>query len=142
MLFRSAADVIVGVPGETEQHHRQAMDFISSLGISALHVFTYSIRPGTKAAQMAEQVQPAERHQRSVQLHELSKHLQRKFIETQLSATRPVLFEKEQKDGYIYGFTDNYLRVRVHSRPELSNHIVDTKLISINDDLTIEGATI
>lgn len=133
-----AADVIVGVPGETEAHHKQAMQFIESMELSALHVFTYSKRPGTKAAQMPNHVEANEQHQRSVEMHELSNRLQLKFIENQLNTTRSVLFEKEQKDEYIYGFTDNYLRIKAKLNTARSNNIVNAKLLRANDDLTIE----
>lgn len=134
-----AADVIVGVPGETIEHHEQAMAFIESLKVSALHVFSYSERPGTKAALMTEQVEKQERHHRSEQMHKLSNQLQRQFIENQLGKTRPVLFEKTQKDGYIYGFTDNYLRVKAKYDASFPNKILNTKLISVDLENNIEG---
>ncbi|MFO7863655.1 MAG: radical SAM protein, partial [Salinivirgaceae bacterium] len=134
-----AADVIVGTPGETDELHRQAMNFIASLQLSALHVFTYSQRPNTKAATMANQVDAATKNTRSKQMHELSETLEKKFIETQLNTTHAVLFEKPQKDGYIYGFTDNYLRVKTPYANGLENTITNVFLRSVNDKNEING---
>ncbi|MDA3867292.1 MAG: tRNA (N(6)-L-threonylcarbamoyladenosine(37)-C(2))-methylthiotransferase MtaB [Salinivirgaceae bacterium] len=134
-----AADVIVGTPGETDVLHRRAMDFIAELQLSALHVFTYSQRPNTKAATMEEQVNAATKNERSKQMHELSQTLEKKFIETQLNSTHSVLFEKPQKDGYIYGFTDNYLRVKVPYTNGLDNTITNVNLRSVNNENEVNG---
>ncbi len=133
-----AADVIVGVPGETEAHHQQAMSFIQSLDISYLHVFTYSERPGTKAAQMAEQVDKQTRNKRSRQMHELSDKLKIRFINQQLGKKHDALFENEIKNGFIYGYTDNYLQVKVSHAEELQNNIKEVKLLKTDNNGTIE----
>ena len=134
-----AADVIVGVPGETDEHHHRALEFIKSLNLSYLHVFTYSSRPGTKAAEMEGQVNAQVKQQRSREMHELADKLSRKFLEKHLKTNRKVLFEKEIKDGYIYGFTDNYIRVKTHYTKGMENTILTVYLSEIDKEGHIKG---
>jgi threonylcarbamoyladenosine tRNA methylthiotransferase MtaB len=134
-----AADVIVGVPGETEKDHQESINFLKSIDISYLHVFTYSERPGTKAAKMELQISKQIKNERSKALHELSNEFLLKFLEKNLNKTKEVLFEKEIKDGYIYGFTDNYVRTKVRYVKGLENSINQTLLVKIDENNDVLG---
>ena len=101
---------------------------------SYLHVFTYSERDNTEAALMNNVVPKTIRVERSRILRSLSKKKSRIFYNSQLNKTRNVLFESENKYGYIYGYTDNYLRVRMPWNPEFSNQLVSAKMKEIDDE--------
>jgi threonylcarbamoyladenosine tRNA methylthiotransferase MtaB len=115
------ADVIVGYPGETEQEFLSTYRFLSDLAVSYLHVFTYSERPNTEAVNLEGVVSQAERNKRSKMLRALSVKKRRAFYETQLGKTATVLFEGENKKGYITGFTENYVKVRAPWNPKSVN---------------------
>lgn len=134
-----AVDVIVGVPGESGEDHLNTIDFLTSIDISYLHVFTYSERPDTKAAKMKNQVPKQVKTERSKNLHELSDKFLLKFLHNNLKKVRPVLYEKEVKNGFIYGFTDNYIRTKVVYEQGMENQIVDTQLIEIDDNKDVLG---
>ncbi|PLX20218.1 MAG: tRNA (N(6)-L-threonylcarbamoyladenosine(37)-C(2))-methylthiotransferase MtaB, partial [Salinivirgaceae bacterium] len=136
-----AADVIVGVPGETNDDHLQTIEFLKTLDISYLHVFTYSERPGTKAATMENQVAKNVRTERSKALHELSNQFLIKFLKKNLQNTRPVLYEKEIKGKYIYGFTDNYIRTKAVYKDGMENQIIETQLTDIDENNDVIGIT-
>lgn len=106
-----AADVIVGFPHETAKDFAEAKDFIASLPLAALHVFTYSERPGTPAANMPESVPMSERHRRSMELQELSDRKKEAFYRANKGRKANVLWEADNEDGMMYGFTENYIRV-------------------------------
>lgn len=106
-----AADVIVGFPHETAEDFAEAKDFIASLPLAALHVFTYSERPGTPAANMPESVSMSERHRRSMELQELSDRKKEAFYRANKGRKANVLWEADNEDGMMYGFTENYIRV-------------------------------
>ena len=106
-----AADVIVGFPHETAEEFAEAKDFIASLPLAALHVFTYSERPGTPAAGMPESVPMSERHRRSMELQELSDRKKEAFYRANKGRKASVLWEADNEDGMMYGFTENYIRV-------------------------------
>lgn len=106
-----AADVIVGFPHETAKDFAEAKDFIASLPLAALHVFTYSERPGTPAAGMPESVPMNERHRRSMELQELSDRKKEAFYRANKGRKANVLWEADNEDGMMYGFTENYIRV-------------------------------
>ena len=127
-------DVIVGFPGETEEHFLETYHFLNELNISYLHVFTYSERDNTVAAEMDGVVPKAVRHKRSKMLRGLSVKKRRAFYESQLGSTRTVLFEGENKEGYIHGFTENYVKVKTHWNPDLVNTLHEVELIKIDDD--------
>ena len=105
-------DVIVGFPGETEGHFLETYNFLNELDISYLHVFTYSERDNTKATELAGVVPKKVRNKRSKMLRGLSVKKRRAFYEGQLGSTRTVLYEAENKEGYIHGFTENYVKVK------------------------------
>jgi len=127
-------DVIVGFPGETDSHFLETYNFLNELEISYLHVFTYSERDGTPAANMAEVVPKNVRSKRSKMLRGLSVKKRRAFYESQLGKKRTVLFESENKEGYIYGFTDNYVKVKTPWNPELVNTLHEVTLYDIYED--------
>jgi len=123
-------DVIVGFPGETNAHFTETYNFLNSLDISYLHVFTYSERENTAAAEMENAIPIPERKRRNKMLRILSEKKKRAFYESQLGKVRPVLFEAENREGYMFGYTDNYVRVKTYWNPELAN---TTKSLKLND---------
>ena len=127
-------DVIVGFPGETDSDFHETYNFLLNLDISYLHVFSYSERDNTEASNMLNPVPKNVRFQRSKMLRSLSEKKRRIFYNSQINRVRPVLFESENKLGYIYGYTDNYIKVRHPWNPKLSNKIVQAKLIEIDND--------
>ncbi|WP_370478241.1 tRNA (N(6)-L-threonylcarbamoyladenosine(37)-C(2))-methylthiotransferase MtaB [Tamlana flava] len=127
-------DVIVGFPGETNEHFLETYNFLNELDISYLHVFTYSERDNTEAAEMDGVVQKNVRNKRSKMLRGLSVKKRRAFYESQLGTTRTVLFENENKEGYIHGFTENYVKVKAPWNPELVNTLHEVELTEIDAD--------
>jgi len=127
-------DVIVGFPGETDEHFLETYHFLNQLEISYLHVFTYSERDNTVAAGMTQVVPPGVRNKRSKMLRALSVKKRRAFYESQLGTNRRVLFEDGNKDGYIQGFTENYVKVKAPWDPQLVNTLQQVELSSIDDD--------
>ena len=133
-------DVIVGHPGETEQEFLKTYAFLNELPISYLHVFTYSERPNTTAVRVKDEIVPVpERRKRNKMLTILSEKKKRSFYEPFAGTTRPVLFEHENKDGFMFGYTDNYLRVRIPFDDSLTGKIVSTELVLLGDDGVFEG---
>jgi len=127
-------DVIVGFPGETEEHFLETYNFLNTLDISYLHVFTYSERDNTLAATMEGVVPKKIRAKRSKMLRGLSVKKRRAFYESQIGSVRTVLFESENKEGYIQGFTENYVKVKTPWNPELVNTLHQIELTKIDDD--------
>ncbi|MEX1003161.1 MAG: tRNA (N(6)-L-threonylcarbamoyladenosine(37)-C(2))-methylthiotransferase MtaB [Crocinitomicaceae bacterium] len=127
-------DVIIGFPGETETEFMDTVNFIKDLDISYLHVFTYSERANTTARKMPEAVPLNIRRERSKQLQILSEKKRRLFYETQLGKQKDVLFESEEHDGMLHGFTENYVKVKTTYSPELINTIVRVNLEEIDRD--------
>ncbi|CAH8290518.1 threonylcarbamoyladenosine tRNA methylthiotransferase MtaB [Mariniflexile fucanivorans] len=127
-------DVIVGFPGETDAHFLESYNFLNELDISYLHVFTYSERDNTEAVEMDGVVPMNVRNKRSKMLRGLSVKKRRAFYESQLGTTRSVLFESENKEGYINGFTENYVKVKAPWNPELVNTLHEVLLTKIDDD--------
>jgi threonylcarbamoyladenosine tRNA methylthiotransferase MtaB len=127
-------DVIVGFPGETDELFLETYHFLNELDISYLHVFTYSERDNTVAADMNNAVPKNVRAKRSKMLRGLSVKKRRAFYESQLGSTRTVLFESENKEGYIQGFTENYVKVKSPWNPELVNQLKNVKLTEIDED--------
>lgn len=130
-------DVIVGFPGETEAHFLDTYTFINDLPISYLHVFTYSERPNTEAVEMDGVVPIPERKRRNKMLRGVSAKKRRAFYASQEGRTRRVLFEDENKNGYILGYTDNYVRVKTFWNPDLANTVRDLTLGKQNNDGTV-----
>ncbi len=127
-------DVIVGFPGETDEHFLETYNYLNALNISYLHVFTYSERPNTKAAGMDGVVPKNIRAKRSKMLRGLSAKKRRAFYESQIGNELTVLFESENKKGFIHGFTENYVKVKAPWDPELMNTLHTIKLTKIDED--------
>jgi len=127
-------DVIVGFPGETDEHFLETYNFLADLDISYLHVFTYSERDNTEAVAMLDVVPMNVRNKRSKMLRGLSVKKRRAFYESQIGTQRTVLFESENKEGYIYGFTENYVKVKTPWNPELVNTLHKVQLTHIDED--------
>ena len=127
-------DVIVGFPGETDEYFIETLNFLKELKISYLHVFTYSERNNTLASTMNFQVPKEVRAKRSMILRSLSDKKRRIFYESQLGLDKTVLYETENRRGYIYGYTENYLRVRTPWNPELTNKLKPVRINEIDKD--------
>ena len=127
-------DVIVGFPGETEEHFLETYYFLNDLDISYLHVFTYSERDNTEAVLMDGVVPDAVRAKRSKMLRGLSAKKRNAFYTSQLGKEKTVLFESDNKQGYIHGFTENYVKVKAPWDPSLVNTLHKVKLTKIDAD--------
>jgi threonylcarbamoyladenosine tRNA methylthiotransferase MtaB len=127
-------DVIVGFPGETDEHFLETYHFLNDLEISYLHVFTYSERDNTEAAEMDGVVPANVRSKRSKMLRGLSVKKRRAFYESQIGSSRTVLFESENKEGYIHGFTENYVKIKTPWDPALVNTLQEVQLTKIDED--------
>ncbi len=127
-------DVIVGFPGETEKYFMETLDLLKELKISYLHVFTYSERNNTLASTMDSQVPKETRTKRSMILRSLSDKKRRIFYQSQIGLDKTVLYETENKKGYIYGYTENYLRVRTPWDPKLANKLIPIRINEIDKD--------
>ncbi|MFZ4401295.1 MAG: tRNA (N(6)-L-threonylcarbamoyladenosine(37)-C(2))-methylthiotransferase MtaB [Bacteroidales bacterium] len=129
-----AADVITGFPGETDEDFQDAFEFINSLPISYLHVFTYSERPDTIAAKLEGKVAVNIRRDRSKVLQLLSDQKKHNFYLQNKDLKLKVLFESDIHHGYIFGFTDNYIRVKIKADKKLINKVVEVKLNILDID--------
>jgi threonylcarbamoyladenosine tRNA methylthiotransferase MtaB len=127
-------DVIVGFPGETDEDFLTTVNFLKDLDISYLHVFTYSERANTGAPKLGAKVPMDTRRERSKILHLLSDRKKRAFYETQIGQKRQVLFEQEENEGFLYGFTENYVKVKTAFNPALINQMVSVELTEIDRD--------
>ncbi len=127
-------DVIVGFPGETDELFLETYNFLNALEISYLHVFTYSERPNTHAATLPNEVPKSVRSKRSKMLRGLSAKKRRAFYESQIDTHHTVLFEGENKEGYIHGFTENYVKVKTPWNPALVNTLHKITLTEIDSD--------
>ncbi|HAO29066.1 MAG TPA: tRNA (N(6)-L-threonylcarbamoyladenosine(37)-C(2))-methylthiotransferase MtaB [Chryseobacterium indologenes] len=130
-------DVIDGFPGETEEKFMETYNFLNELPITYLHVFTYSERENTEATAMDGVVPVAERKKRNKMLRILSEKKKMAFYQTQLGKTLPVLWEHENKDGKMFGFTENYVRVQKDFDPASVNQIEFLNLEKILSDGTV-----
>ena len=127
-------DVIVGFPGETDEEFMDTIDFLKDLDISYLHVFTYSERANTTAIKLGDPVPMAVRRERSKMLHILSDKKKRGFYEQNIGTERTVLFEHEEDEGVMYGFTENYVKVKYPYDPDMANSFHKVKLTEIDRD--------
>ena len=131
-------DVIVGFPGESNEDFIETYNFLNALEVSYLHVFTYSERENTPAAEMKDVVPGAIRAERSKMLHILSEKKRRAFYNTQCGKTAEVLFEGDHKNGYMHGFSRNYVKVKALYDPLLINEIRNMKFENISSDGDME----
>ncbi|MEC8911144.1 MAG: MiaB/RimO family radical SAM methylthiotransferase, partial [Chloroflexota bacterium] len=130
-------DIIIGFPGEGVREFAESYSFAASMGFSDMHVFPYSIRPGTSAAHLDDQVIDAQKKERSGEMLELAAASVKKFRQGALGQVRPVLWEPTQGKncgGIWSGLTDNYVRVKATSDRDLSNLITDAQLTSLDED--------
>lgn len=131
-------DVIVGFPGETDEDFQDTMSFLSNLDVSYLHVFTYSERANTGAPKLGEKVPMEVRRERSKQLHLLSDRLKRRFYTENEGTERTVLFEQEEDEGWMYGFTENYIKVKTPFDARLVNAFTKVRLEKLGRDEIME----
>lgn len=135
-------DVIVGFPGETQEDFLDTYQFLNELDISYLHVFTYSEREQTEAATMKGKVAGSTRFERNKMLHILSDKKRRAFYESQIGNIGQVLFEDDQKNGYMHGFTKNYVKVRAKYDPIMVNELKNVQLLSLSAEGEVEVAEV
>lgn len=131
-------DVIVGFPGETREDFLETYSFLNELNVSYLHVFTYSERENTPAAEMPNPVPGSQRADRSRMLHILSEKKRRAFYESQLGKQVEILFEADHKEGYMHGFSRNYVKIKAPYDPLLINGIKNVQLVNIASDGDVE----
>lgn len=131
-------DVIVGFPGETHEDFLETYQFLNGLDVSYLHVFTYSEREQTAAAEMKGVVAGNTRADRSKMLHILSDKKRRAFYQSQIGCVGEVLFEDDQKNGFMHGFTKNYVKVKAKYDPVMVNEIKRVKLVELSADGEVE----
>jgi threonylcarbamoyladenosine tRNA methylthiotransferase MtaB len=127
-------DVIVGFPGETDEDFLATVNFLKDLDISYLHVFTYSERANTGAPKLGTKVPMETRRERSKMLHLLSDRKKLAFYQTQVGKKKSVLFEQEENEGLLYGFSENYVKVKTPFNAALVNQIVGVQLTEIDRD--------
>ncbi len=127
-------DVIVGFPGETEEHFKETYDFLNQLDVSYLHVFTYSERDNTHALTLGKVVPINVRKERSKMLRILSEKKRRAFYEKFIGQKKTVLFESEEKEGFISGFTDNYIKAKTSFQEKYINQLKELTLKSLDAD--------
>ena len=132
-------DVIVGFPGETEEEFNETYEFLDALNISYLHVFSYSERDNTESLQINHKIPKKIRATRSQILRKLSEKKKMNFYKSNINQIRPVLFESKNYDGYIYGYTDNYVRVKTLWSKNLVDNVVDCELINIDDGIIMNA---
>ncbi|MDG1147627.1 MAG: tRNA (N(6)-L-threonylcarbamoyladenosine(37)-C(2))-methylthiotransferase MtaB [Crocinitomicaceae bacterium] len=127
-------DVIVGFPGETNEDFMETVDFLKALEVSYLHVFTYSERANTTAIKLGDSVPMHIRKERSKQLHLLSYKKKRAFYEANVGRAETVLFENEDNEGFMYGFTSNYVKIKTAYNAELANTFSKITMSEIDRD--------
>lgn len=128
------ADVIVGYPGETDQRFNETLEFIKQLDLSYLHVFTYSERQHTTAVRMDEVVPQEKRKERSKILRLYSAKIKRAFYESNTAQTEEVLFEAEEENGMMFGFTSNYVKVKTPFNPLMINETSPVRMTELDRD--------
>ncbi|MDC3105023.1 tRNA (N(6)-L-threonylcarbamoyladenosine(37)-C(2))-methylthiotransferase MtaB [bacterium] len=133
------ADVIVGFPGETDLEFNKTLNFIKNLNISYLHVFSYSERENTKAILLDNKVDKPKRAERSKMLRILSSKLQRLFYKRFENTQQTVLFEKDYKDGFVYGFTENYIKIKIPFDNNLVKNSTNVLLNEIDENLIMNA---
>lgn len=127
-------DVIVGVRGETDEYFEESRQFIESLDISQLHVFTYSERPGTQALKIDHQVDPKVKHARSKALLDISDDKLFRFYQSQRGSVRKTLFEHTRRGNCMFGFTDNYVKITTDYNASLVNKVVPVRVGKLDEE--------
>ncbi len=127
-------DIMVGFPDETDEDFEQSLKFVEKIGFSKSHIFPYSPRKGTPAANFSNQIPENVKHQRAAKMAEITDKSMYEFLESQLGKEFPVLFEREKNDGIHHGFTPNYTQVKIltkNSDKSLRNQIFYVKIIEL-----------
>lgn len=133
--FGITTDIIVGFPGETEEDFRDSCQMVDKTGFCKVHVFKYSKREGTKAAEMKGHISPEVKARRSEELIRISEEAAKKFFLKNIGTTRRVLFEQfDEKTGFLEGLSDNYIKVYCQGTEDLCNSFVDVELIELYRD--------
>ena len=133
-------DIIVGFPDETEENFRQSLEFAEKMGFAKAHIFPYSKRSGTPAAEMENQVPEEIKHRRAAEMAAAMEKSKEKFLKSQVGKVFPVLFEREKSDGIHHGYTPNYTPVKIltkYSDKSLRNSIFYVKIVSVENDFCI-----
>ncbi len=127
-------DIIVGFPGETEEEFNETLEFVKTIRFSRIHVFKYSVREGTKAAEMTDQVEDSVKAHRSRVLINLSNVISMEFMKQFIGKTMPVLIETQKKENIFEGYTTNYLKVLIKSDMNIKNKIVNPQIKNVRND--------
>lgn len=127
-------DVIVGFPGESNDHFMKTFHFLNEMKISYIHVFTFSERENTEAFRMQGMIPGFIRYKRNKILRRLSEIKRNKFYDSQIGTKKTVIFENENREGFLYGFTENYIRVKIPWNEGIPNSIQNVKLKSIDSN--------
>lgn len=130
-------DIIVGFPGETEEEFNETMEFVKAIRFSRIHVFKYSVREGTKAAEMGDQVDESIKSHRSKLLIDLANSISNEFMNHFIDKNMSVLIETEKKDCLFEGYTTNYLKVLLKSDINIKNNIVNSHIINVENDYLV-----
>lgn len=136
------ADIIVGFPSEDEKDFRETYTFLEKLDVSYLHVFPFSERDNTEAKALNDKNSTQTKNERSYLLRKLSDLKKNKFYKKNIFSNRKVLFESENKNGFVHGFTDNYIRVKTLWSSKLVDKVININLYDIDDDKIILGKTV
>lgn len=136
------ADVIVGFPGETDALFAETATFIAGLPLTYLHVFTYSERTNTPAAEMTDQVSAGIRKKRNATLRILSRQKEHDFLSTAIGTVQSVLIEGDHRDGYQFGYTGNYMRVGVMVPSSAENTIINVRITGFLNDQELVGTVL
>lgn len=135
--FNLTTDIIVGFPGETDSEWQESIEFIEEIGFSHIHIFSYSMREGTKAASLSGQISSDVKKERSRELHALNMNMRQSFLNEQINKTSSVLWENRNDDNAWTGYTDNFIRVSLVpiDASEIENEISNIKIIGIADNV-------
>ena len=136
------ADIIVGFPSEDEKDFLETYTFLEKLDVSYLHVFPFSERDNTEAKALNDKNSTQTKNERSYLLRKLSDLKKNKFYKKNIFSNRKVLFESENKNGFVHGFTDNYIRVKTLWSSKLVDKVININLYDIDDDKIILGKTV
>ena len=128
-------DIMVGFPGETDEYFTESLEFVKKVGFEKVHVFPYSIRPGTPAAKMTDQIEKCEKEKRAAIMSAATEEIRQSFLESQIGKTLEVLIE-EYHGGYAQGFTKNYTPVKIACDENLHG-IIKTKITAVDGDFCI-----
>ena len=125
-MFSFTTDIIVGFPGEIDEDFKQTCDFIKKIKFTKIHIFPFSPRPNTQAANL-KQVHNETVSKRVIELTKLSNQISKKFIEKYINTNLKILFE-QKKDGYWHGYTPEYIRIKYKKNSDISNTIIDVTI--------------